>query len=135
MKNFNFGNLAALIIGFDHINSQLHAATREDSFPPYDIIELGPDSYQLRIAVAGFDRDEIEVNVNNEVLTVSGKKPKSDEGRKYLRKGLAERDFNRRIQLAPHVEVTRAALTNGVLDIELIKKVPDALKPRRVDID
>jgi len=125
-------------IGFDRIGSLLDAALRGDStgngYPPYNIELTGEDRYAITLAVAGFDRSEIEIQVENGVLKISGRKQLSGENRKFLHQGIATRSFERKFNLADHVQVVGAELVNGLLNIELVRELPEAMKPRTIPI-
>jgi len=134
----DFSPLFRTGVGFDRVFDALDSATRVqpfDNWPPYDIIKQGEDSYRIIMAVAGFDRDELTMTDRPNLLVVSGaKKGASQVEGTYLHKGIAEREFERRFELADHVKVARASLANGLLTIELQREVPEAMKPRRVEI-
>jgi molecular chaperone IbpA len=124
-------------VGFDRLFNMLDTATNEasnQSYPPYNIEKTGEDAYLITVAVAGFSDDELEVEVHNHTLRVSGKKATKDDKAEYLHRGIATRNFERRFELAEHVEVSGANVENGLLNIGLIREVPDALKPRLVNI-
>ena len=121
----------------DHPFDALDTATRlqpVDNWPPYDIIKQGEDSYRIVMAVAGFERDELTLTDRPNLLIVSGAKKNSPQDCVYLHKGIAEREFERRFELADHVKVALASLQNGLLTIELQREVPEALKPRKIEI-
>lgn len=133
----DFSPLFRTGIGFDRVFDALDSASRVQSFdnwPPYDIIKQGEDSYRIVMAVAGFDRDELMLTDRPNLLVVSGAKKGGAQECVYLHKGIAEREFERRFELADHVKVARASLQNGLLTIELQREVPEALKPRKIDI-
>ncbi|HUV20428.1 MAG TPA: Hsp20 family protein, partial [Gammaproteobacteria bacterium] len=104
-------------------------------FPPYDIETTGEDRYAVTLAVAGFDESELEIQVENGVLCVSGKKADEVEEKSYLYRGIANRSFERKFNLADHVEVQGADLKNGLLTVNLIKEIPEAMKPRTIAIN
>ncbi|HEX4878879.1 MAG TPA: Hsp20 family protein [Limnobacter sp.] len=123
-------------IGFDRMASILDAAMRADTsngYPPYNIEVLEENRYQISLAVAGFAEGELELEVERGVLTVRGRK-QDDENRKYLHKGIAFRSFERKFNLADHVQVEGANLKNGLLVVELLKVIPEQMKPRRIPI-
>ena len=127
-------------IGFDRLGSLLDSALRAEqasvSYPPYNIEVQDDNRYGITLAVAGFDLNELDIQVEKGVLTVRGKK--SDEGkedRRYLYQGIATRTFERKFNLADHVEVTGAQLNNGLLTIHLVKEIPEAMKPRSIAIE
>lgn len=126
-------------IGFDRMARLLDSAMRSDNnsaggYPPYNIEVVGENRYAITLAVAGFDDNELEIEVESGVLKVQGKKAEDNEQREYLHKGIAFRGFERKFNLADHVEVTGAALKNGLLTIGLEKVVPDAMKPKKIEI-
>jgi len=123
-------------IGFDRLASLLEQrADAQPSYPPYNIELVSEDKYRIVMAVAGFDRSEVEIIAERDSLQVVGKKVKDDTQRTFLHRGIAARDFEQRFQLANHVKVTTASFDNGMLTIELVREVPEALKPRRIVID
>ncbi len=125
-------------VGFDRLASMLDSAFRSEAhsagYPPYNIEALDDTRYAITLAVAGFERAELDIQVEGGVLTVSGKKGEEDK-RDYLYRGIANRAFERKFNLAEHVEVNGAELENGLLTIRLVKEVPEAMKPRRIDIN
>jgi molecular chaperone IbpA len=137
MRAFDLSPFARSSIGFDRLFDLLETAARvddgESSYPPYNIEKVGEDAYRITIAVAGFERDELQVVAQQNILAVSGRK-KSEENRQYLHRGLAARAFQRQFNLADFVKVAGAGLENGLLTIELVREVPEAMKPRRVEI-
>ena len=124
-------------IGFDRLASMLENATRVESsgYPPYNIEVTGEDEYQIIMAVAGFTDDELSIESKQNELTVSGDKAESAEERKFLHRGIANRGFERKFQLADHVFVKGARLEHGLLHIELYRELPEALKARSISID
>jgi molecular chaperone IbpA len=124
-------------VGFDRLASLLDSALRTDSvapgYPPYNIEMLSENRYAVTLAVAGFNRDELDITVEKGVLTVSGKKTREEE-RHYLHQGIANRAFERKFNLADFVEVSGAELNNGLLTISLVKEIPEAMKPRTIAI-
>ncbi len=140
MRTYDFSPLYRSAVGFDRLAGLLEsaAATRqENGWPPYNIETTGENAYRIEIAVAGFKPDELTLEVKENLLTVTGRKTANDEGsadRTYLHRGLAERDFERRFQLADYVVVKTADLQNGLLSIDLARELPEALKPRRIEI-
>jgi len=138
MVNFDLSPLYRSSIGFDHLVSLLDSARRSDqggnSYPPYNIERTGDDAYRISMAVAGFDQSELTVETKENTLTISGVKSK-DESKNYLYHGIAERNFERRFQLADHVRVDRANLENGLLHVDLVREIPEAMKPRTIAID
>ncbi len=140
MRTIDFTPLYRSAVGFDRLASMLESASRAGEgagWPPYNIETTGENAYRIEIAVAGFRRDELSIEVKENLLTVTGRKTANDDaqdGRTFLHRGLAERDFERRFQLADYVMVTEASLENGLLAISLKRELPEALKPRRIEI-
>ncbi|BBM02850.1 Hsp20 family protein [Microbulbifer sp. GL-2] len=138
MRNFDFSPLYRSAIGFDRMASLLDAMTtseqKQPTYPPYDIELTGEDSYRITMAVAGFEQSELDIQVEQNRLTVAGKKPDESPGGNFLHRGIAARNFERRFQLADHVKVTDAKLANGLLHIELVREIPEAMKPRKIEI-
>ncbi|WGM32699.1 Hsp20 family protein [Brevundimonas sp. NIBR11] len=138
MRTIDFTPLYRSAVGFDRLARQLESAARtsqENGWPPYNIETTGENEYRIEIAVAGFKPDELTIEAKENQLTVTGRKTANDDAAKtYLHRGLAERDFERRFQLADYVVVTTASLDNGLLAISLKRELPEALKPRRIEI-
>ncbi|MCA1322826.1 Hsp20 family protein [Herbaspirillum sp. alder98] len=136
MRTFDLSPLYRTAIGFDRLAQMFDNAQRNDqpSYPPYNIALVAEDKYRITMAVAGFSRSEIEIETENETLKVVGRKQKEDQQVNFLHRGIAARDFEQRFQLANHIKVTGASLENGLLNIELVREVPEALKPRKIDI-
>ena len=133
MRTFDLTPLYRSAIGFDRLANLLEQRG-EPSYPPYNIELVSEDKYRIVMAVAGFSRDEIEIVSERDSLHVTGRKPKDETQRTYLHRGIAARDFEQRFQLANHVKVTTASFDNGMLTIELVREVPEALKPRKIAI-
>ena len=137
MRTIDFSPLYRSAVGFDRLASLLESASRADAptgYPPYNIETVGENAYRIEIAVAGFKPEELNIEARENTLTVQGRKPANDEAKRYLHRGLAERNFERRFQLADYVVVTGAALADGLLSISLERQLPEALKPRRIEI-
>ncbi len=137
MRTADFTPLYRSLVGFDRLAQQLEQAKSESAsnWPPYNIESTGEDAWRIELAVAGFKTDELNLEVNQNLLTVTGRKTANDDAeRRYLHRGLAERDFERRFQLADYVIVTNADLENGLLTIDLKRELPEAMKPRRIEI-
>lgn len=140
MRNaFDFTPYRRSMVGFDRLFDVLEhnarAAAGDGNYPPYDIEKSGEDSYRITIAVAGFTREEIEVTAHQNLLTVTARKAEVAEGAEtphYIHRGIASRAFERRFQLADYVHVTAADVADGLLTIDLLREVPDAVKPRRI---
>ena len=134
---FDFAPLFRSSIGFDRMLDALESASRVasiDNWPPYDIAKVGEDDYRISMAVAGFTQEELELSFQENLLTVKGNK-QADTERNYLYQGIAERGFERRFQLADYVRVKGADLRNGLLHIDLAREVPEAMKPRKIEIN
>jgi molecular chaperone IbpA len=137
MRTIDFSPLYRSAVGFDRLAALLDAAAASDSasgYPPYNIETTGENAYRIEIAVAGFKPDELSIEVKEAVLTVQGRKAANDGERRFVHRGLAERNFERRFQLAEYVLVTEANLADGLLSISLKRELPEALKPRRIEI-
>ncbi len=138
MRNLNFAPLYRSAIGFDRMANLLDTLSRSEqnqpSYPPYNIELTGEDQYRITMAVAGFDRTEINVEIHQNQLTVSANKTAEKDVRTYLHQGIAARSFERRFQLADHVQVQSANYENGLLHIDLQQLIPEAMKPRTIPI-
>ena len=136
MTTFDFTPLFRTAIGFDRLANALEAANRADGggYPPYNIELTGEDQYRISMAVAGFSADEIDIEVKENRLTVTGRKGADVADRRFLHRGIANRDFERSYQLADYVRVDGADLTDGLLHIDLVREVPEKMKPRRIAI-
>jgi molecular chaperone IbpA len=137
MNAFDFSPLMRSAIGFDRLARLLDTArgtANEAGYPPYNIEKASEDSYVLTMAVAGFGPGDLEITVQDNVLTVTGKAPAAGEERRFLHRGIAGRAFERRFVLADHIEVTAADIEHGLLHVTLKRAVPEALKPRRIAI-
>ena len=124
-------------VGFDRLAGLLDAAAASEGptgYPPYNIERTDENAYRIEIAVAGFKPEELSIEVKENLLTVQGRKTANDETRRFLHRGLAERNFERRFQLADYVVVKDAALADGLLSVSLQREVPEALKARRIEI-
>jgi molecular chaperone IbpA len=138
MRNFDFTPLYRSAIGFDRMANLLDSISRAEqnqpSYPPYNIELTGEDKYRITMAVAGFDQSELTIEVNQNNLTVSANKGAADQQRTYLHQGIAARSFERRFQLADHVQVKSADYEHGLLHIDLQRVIPESMKPRTVPI-
>jgi molecular chaperone IbpA len=140
MRTFDLSPLYRSTVGFDRFGSMLDQLLSGDtpvpSYPPYNIEKTGEDTYRITLAVAGFGEDDLDIEIKDQSLTVTAKKREvaEDEQPHYLHRGIAERGFERRFQLADHMKVTAAGLENGMLHIDLAREVPEALKPRTIAI-
>ena len=138
MRTFDLSPLFRASVGFDNLARVFDAATRPDdshfSYPPYNIAKAGEDAYRITFAVAGFGENDLDVQVENNTLTVSGKVAQDNDAATYLYRGIAGRSFERKFELANHIQVSGARFENGLLHIELKREIPEALKPRKVAI-
>ncbi len=138
MRTFDFAPLHRATIGFDQIADMMDRVLTNDvaqpSYPPYNIEKTDADTYRISVAVAGFSENDLSVEVKENSLVVAGKKAVEDKDRSFLHRGIATRAFERRFALADHVRVTGASHENGMLNIDLKREVPEALKPRRIEI-
>lgn len=133
--NFDFAPYRRSTVGFDRLFNLLEAGAREDDgYPPFDILKDGEDSYRITLAIAGFRPEDIEVVAQHNLLTVTGKRAEEDGKGEYLHRGIAARPFERRFQLADFIEAGDASFENGLLSIALKRVVPEAMKPRRIEI-
>ena len=137
MRTIDFSPLYRSVVGFDRLASLLETAAADAAtgYPPYNIERTDENAYRIDIAVAGFRPEELNVEVKENLLTVTGRKAANDDAKRYLHRGLAERNFERRFQLADYVVVTDAELADGLLAINLERQLPEALKPRTVAIN
>jgi molecular chaperone IbpA len=137
MRNINLDPYWRTSIGFDRLFDLMDESLRfepEDNYPPYNIVRTGEDSYRISLAVAGFKPEQINVTVHQNALTITGQVSEKPGESEFLHRGIAGRPFQRRFNLADYVEVKRASFEDGLLQIELVREVPDSLKPRRVEI-
>lgn len=138
MRNFDFAPLYRSAIGFDrlaHLFNEAQRAETAPSYPPYNIELIAEDKYRITMALAGFERAELEIETERDVLKIVGRKQKTETSATFLHRGIAARDFEHSFRLADHVKVVGAKLDNGLLNIELIREVPEAYKPRKIVID
>ena len=139
MRAFDFSPLHRSTVGFDNLSTLLDSVSQWDknqpSYPPYNIELIEEDRYRITMAVAGFVQDELDIQLEKQILTVSGLKQADDKGRSYLHRGIAARNFERRFRLEDHVKVTGARLENGLLHIDLKREIPEAMKPRSIRIE
>ncbi|MBO6854061.1 MAG: Hsp20 family protein [Marivivens sp.] len=138
MRSFDLAPLYRATVGYDQIADLMDRVLTKDisqpSYPPYNIEKTAEDAWRISLAVAGFSDADLTVEVRENALLVSGRKSEEDDDRTYLHRGIATRAFERRFHLADHVRVSGAAHENGMLHIDLVKEVPEALKPRRIEI-
>ena len=138
MRNIDLTPFYRSSIGFDRLANVLDSLSRADqgpSYPPYNIELTGEDQYRISMAVAGFMEEEIQISVDQNKLTVAGNKVAEDQKKQYLHQGIAERNFERRFQLADYVRVDQARMENGLLHIELVRELPERMKPRTIAIN
>jgi molecular chaperone IbpA len=138
MRPFDFAPLYRSTVGFDRLVQLLDNVSGPDAdvpaFPPYNIERTGESQYRITMAVAGFSQDDIKIEVKEQSLTIKGEKKPEDKERQFLHRGIATRAFERRFQLADHVEVTGADIKDGLLHVDLVRNVPERLKPRTIAI-
>ena len=137
MRTFDFSPLYRSAVGFDRLMTVLDAAQKNggaDSYPPYNIEKIGEDVYQITVAVAGFSSADLDVEVRDGQLLIVGKGTTEEQDNHFLHRGIARRAFERRFQLADHVEVKAADLADGLLRVDLIREIPEAMKPRKIRI-
>jgi molecular chaperone IbpA len=133
--SFDFAPYRRSTVGFDRLFNLLESGMREDDgYPPFDIERQGEDSYRITLAVAGFRPDEIEIVAQQNQLIITGKRAEDKDQGQYLHRGIAARPFERRFQLADFVEVRSASFDNGMLKIDLQRVLPEAMKPRKIEI-
>lgn len=139
MTSYDFSPLFRSSIGFDRLARMIDATTKAGAatttFPPYNIVAVGEDRYRITIAVAGFAEDDLEIEVREQNLKVTGKRPEETSDVRYLHQGIGAGNFVREFQLADHVKVTDASLSNGLLVIDLKHEIPEAMKPRTIQIE
>lgn len=139
MRTYDLTPLFRTSVGFDRMSRLMESALQMDGtakgYPPYNIVRKDQDQYRITLAVAGFSQDELNIELHNSLLTITGRKDKTEPGvDEYLYQGIASRGFERRFQLADHIKVLAADLDNGLLHVELERVIPDALKPRSIPI-
>ncbi len=135
MTTLDFSPLFRSTIGFDRLSRLVDTATRaESAYPPYNIEKTGEDSYRLSMAVAGFAPADLDVQVQENALLITGKAQPETDASRYLHRGIARRAFERRFQLADTIKVVGASFDNGMLHVELAREIPEAMKPRTIKI-
>ncbi|MFD1911558.1 Hsp20 family protein [Halodurantibacterium flavum] len=138
MRSFDLSPLYRATVGFDRVadlmDRVLSTEVTQPTYPPYNIEKTDENAYRISLAVAGFTADELTVEVKENALHIAARKADEDEGRVYLHRGIATRAFERRFHLADHVRVTGATHADGMLHIDLVREMPEALKPRRIEI-
>jgi molecular chaperone IbpA len=136
---FDFAPFRRSTVGFDRLFDMLENSSTgqtQENYPPFDLIKLGDNDYRIELAIAGFRIEEIDITAQQNVLIVSGKKKdeSEDRGSDYIYRGIATRSFERRFALADHIQVRGADLKDGLLSIELVREIPEAMKPRKISI-
>lgn len=138
MRTFDLAPLYRSTVGFDQLANMMDRVLSNDvaqpSYPPYNIEKTADDAYRISLAVAGFSADELDIEVKENALVVKARKNEAEVDKSYLHRGIATRTFERRFHLADHVRVTGASHENGMLHINLEREIPEALKPRRIEI-
>jgi molecular chaperone IbpA len=138
MTTIDFTPLFRSAIGFDRLASALESAYRSEAggYPPYNIEVTGPDKYRITMAVAGFSQKDLDIQAKESILTVSGshKDDEKEKGQRFLYRGIATRNFERQFQLADYVKVVDARIEDGLLHIDLVREIPEAMKPRKIEI-
>lgn len=137
MTELDFSPLFRSTVGFDRLSRLLDSATRDDGvgYPPYNIEKTGEDAYRITMAVAGFGEDDISITAKENTLLISGKAKSADEKVQYLYRGIAGRAFEQRFQLADFIKVTGAQIVNGLLHVELVREVPETMRPRTIKVN
>ena len=137
MRTYDLTPLYRTAIGFDRLAKMLNDGQRSEneiSYPPYNIELVDENAYKIVMAIAGFQLNELEIETEHQTLRVTGRKAKKEQETTFLHRGIANRDFEHKFQLADHVKVTGANLENGLLSIDLVREIPEALKPRKIEI-
>lgn len=139
MNSLDLSPLYRTLVGFDRISRQIDEGLRLNEapgYPPFNVEQIGEDSFRIELAVAGFREEDLSIEYKPNMLIVTGRKAPApaDEKRQFLHRGIAERGFERRFGLADHVRVAGASLENGLLSVELVRELPEAMKPRRISI-
>src|SRR5690242_8146026 len=136
---FDFAPFRRSTVGFDRLFDMLENSSMgqgQENYPPFDLIKKGENDYCIELAVAGFKPDEIDITAQQNVLIVSGRKNDESEekGSNYIYRGIATRSFERRFALADHIQVRGADMKDGLLSVELVREIPEAMKPRKINI-
>ena len=137
LTRFDTSALNRALIGFDRLFDDMerrYANSTQTNYPPYNVVKHDEDHFEIEVAVAGFDKEDVTIEVDQNLLTIKGQRQKEDDASKYVYRGLAARDFERSFTLADYMEVGDAELTNGILRVKLTRIVPEALKPRLIAI-
>jgi len=137
MRTYDLTPLYRNTVGFDRMFDLLENIGKTDAggYPPYNIERLDEDRYRITLAVAGFSENDLDIEIHQNTLKVTGVRPDGDEGRTYLHQGIAGRSFERRFQIADHVKIDAATLKDGLLNVDLRREIPEAMKPRKVAIN
>jgi molecular chaperone IbpA len=137
MRTFDLTPLYRSTVGFDRVFDLLDTVGKSETggYPPYNIERLDENDYRITLAVAGFGESDLDIEVRENTLTVKGLRSDSDEARSFLHQGIAGRSFERQFQLAEHVKIDGASLVNGLLNIDLKREIPEAMKPRKIAIN
>ena len=137
MRTYDFAPLGRYTVGFDHLFDMLNQSASNDTrdnFPPYNILKTGEDSYRISLAVAGFSSEELSITAEQNLLMIAGKRQSNDDQGEFLFRGIASRNFEQKFNLGEYVEVDGATIDNGMLHVDLVRRVPDAVKPRTIPI-
>lgn len=137
MRSYDLTPLYRNSVGFDRVFELLDTMSKADvgGYPPYNIERLDENDYRITLAVAGFGEGDLDIEFREETLTVTGRRNEAEENRTFLHQGIAGRSFERRFKLAEHVKIEGASLENGLLNIELKREIPEAMKPRKIAIN
>lgn len=137
MATQDLSPLYRTLVGFDRISNMIDQAMRLDAapgYPPFNVEQVDDDAFRIEIAVAGFTAEDLSIDYKQNTLTVTGRKTQSEDNRRFLHRGIAERSFERRFGLADHVRVVGANLEHGLLTVDLVRELPETLKPRKIEI-
>lgn len=138
MRTYDLSPLYRSTVGFDRLanimENVLTTDTNQNTYPPYNIVKTDDNTYRITLALAGFTDDDLNIEAREGQLIVSGKKSTADKETEYLHQGIANRAFERRFQMADHVRAVSASSENGLLHVDLVREVPEALKPRKIEI-
>tara|TARA_B110000858_G_scaffold196141_1_gene254206 strand:- start:2725 stop:3201 length:477 start_codon:yes stop_codon:yes gene_type:complete len=137
LQTLNLPDFHRATVGFDRMFNELNrefANSKSQGYPPYNVVQESDDEYTISLAIAGFSMHDLDITLEKNVLTIEGTSPEVPEGRNYLHKGIGNRNFRRDFTLAEHMEVDSADLENGMLHINLVRNVPEAQKPKKIDI-
>jgi molecular chaperone IbpA len=139
MQTFDLTPLFRHSVGFDRMQRLLNASARMETsantYPPYNIVQSGEDTYRITVAVAGFSEQDLDITAKENTLIISGKNSENADEKPFLHRGIAGRAFERRFDLADHIKVVGASLVNGLLNIELEREIPEEMKPRKICIE